>query len=391
VNRPSVSSPIQSLLVVPPPFIGDAIVNTPLLAQLKTLWPHLTVGHAVASGAHALLSASPHVDRWHLWQASTPRTWQQLSAFHYDAVLLLRTSFRDAWLAKQAGCKLRVGYDRQRYFQSWFGKQGLLLTHCVPCPSPIATQPQAEFLIEAFLPPVAKAMGQALPTTWPQHTEPLNLAFDEEAALASLLKKLPGYLSLSNNQGPVGVVHLAAASKNKGIDGRRLLPTLIELSQQQGFTWVMTGPPTMAAQYEAWWATPLARAGVTWVNMAGHTTLPELATLLGRVRLLVSLDSAPLHMAAAMKTPAIVGIFGATSASQWAPYWPSQHPDPSPFVAEPVTLSLPCRSQCWTKVCSHNQCRADITSHHLHRAVMRALVASQHLAEASLSQALVPC
>jgi heptosyltransferase-3 len=358
-------NPPQSVLVLPPPFVGDAIVDVPLLAALRQALPNTTIGHAVAGGGYELLKHLPTVDRWHMWQHSTPKTWRELSAFNYDAVLLLRTSFRDAWLAKRAGIPVRIGYSRQRFFQQWYRNVGACLTHVVPHPLPNTCIPQAEFVRDAFVTPLLQQVGILAPTeTLPPNTTPLSLAFDESAT-SSLLNKLPGF------------VHLTAASKNKGIDGAVLLPALVSLAKHHGYQLVMTGPANMRQTYEAWWATPLARAGISWVNMAGNTTLPELAVLLREASLLLSLDSATLHMAAAMQTPAIVGIYGATSAQQWVPYWPKACGQSSPFVTEAVTLALPCRATCYTKHCSHNQCRADLTSHHVLRCVELALAKGQ--------------
>jgi ADP-heptose:LPS heptosyltransferase len=56
-------------------------------------------------------------------------------------------------------------------------------------------------------------------------------------------------------------------------------------------------------------------------NRAGRTSLPELKRLLADAWLVVSTDSAAMHIAAAMKTPTI-GIFGATNWLRSAPFGP---------------------------------------------------------------------
>lgn len=53
------------------------------------------------------------------------------------------------------------------------------------------------------------------------------------------------------------------------------------------------------------------QAGVRLVNFAGHLTLTQTAALLSRCELLVSNDSAPMHLATAVKTP-VMAIFGPT-------------------------------------------------------------------------------
>lgn len=53
-------------------------------------------------------------------------------------------------------------------------------------------------------------------------------------------------------------------------------------------------------------------------NLAGETTLPELAAVLTRARLFVGNDSGPLHFAVATGIPA-VALFGPTRPAQWMP------------------------------------------------------------------------
>src|SRR5258708_35162469 len=69
------------------------------------------------------------------------------------------------------------------------------------------------------------------------------------------------------------------------------------------------------------------------VNFAGSLSLKELAALIGRARLFVGVDSAPMHMAAAMGTPT-VALFGPSGDIEWGPW---QVP------SRIITSSHPCR------------------------------------------------
>ncbi|MBN1106662.1 MAG: glycosyltransferase family 9 protein [Deltaproteobacteria bacterium] len=55
------------------------------------------------------------------------------------------------------------------------------------------------------------------------------------------------------------------------------------------------------------------------VNLSGRLNLDELAYLVGRLDLLITNDSAPMHIAAALKTP-VVGIFGPEDPFHTRPY-----------------------------------------------------------------------
>lgn len=57
----------------------------------------------------------------------------------------------------------------------------------------------------------------------------------------------------------------------------------------------------------------------TVVDLAGQLSLKELAALTARARLFVGVDSAPMHIAAAMGTPT-VAIFGPSGDQEWGPW-----------------------------------------------------------------------
>ncbi|RLM28307.1 lipopolysaccharide core heptosyltransferase RfaQ [Brenneria salicis ATCC 15712 = DSM 30166] len=52
---------------------------------------------------------------------------------------------------------------------------------------------------------------------------------------------------------------------------------------------------------------------------AGRTTFPQLAALIDHAELFIGVDSAPMHMAAALETP-LVCLFGATNHQFWRPW-----------------------------------------------------------------------
>ena len=54
-------------------------------------------------------------------------------------------------------------------------------------------------------------------------------------------------------------------------------------------------------------------------NLAGKTTLGELAAIIQRFKLFITIDSGPMHLAAALKTPQVV-LFGAGEINKWYPW-----------------------------------------------------------------------
>ncbi|MFW5999779.1 MAG: lipopolysaccharide heptosyltransferase II [Halanaerobiaceae bacterium] len=89
------------------------------------------------------------------------------------------------------------------------------------------------------------------------------------------------------------------------------------------------------------------------VNTAGRTSLPELAALTGECDLVISGDSGPAHVAAAVGTP-VVAIFGPSDDVKYRPYG-----------SENVVIKsdIECRP-CGEHSCplGHHRCLRDITS-----------------------------
>jgi ADP-heptose:LPS heptosyltransferase len=68
------------------------------------------------------------------------------------------------------------------------------------------------------------------------------------------------------------------------------------------------------------------------LNLAGETTLPELVEWIRRCELVVTNDSGPMHIAAALRKP-VVSLFGPTDPRRTGPYFQTKRA---------LQLSLPC-------------------------------------------------
>ncbi len=84
--------------------------------------------------------------------------------------------------------------------------------------------------------------------------------------------------------------------------------------------------------------------------LAGRLTLLELASLLKGAQLIVSVDTGPMHLAAALGKP-VVALFGPTAPWRTGPYGDGH------IV---LRRDLPC-SPCFRKVCPENECLKGIS------------------------------
>jgi len=123
----------------------------------------------------------------------------------------------------------------------------------------------------------------------------------------------------------------------------------------------------------------------TPINLGGQLSLKQTAAISSLAQLFFGVDSAPMHMAAAVNTP-VVALFGPSSAITWGP-WPNQQATPivtSPYlcnsgnqqagshlVIQQSWACIPCQ-QSGCERSKHSNCLEAITTdmvvpHLLHR------------------------
>ena len=102
------------------------------------------------------------------------------------------------------------------------------------------------------------------------------------------------------------------------------------------------------------------------MNFAGKTSVRTLMAILKSARVAVSVDSGPMHLAAALGTP-VVAVFGPTAPWRTGPY------DNGPFANKRklhrvVRADSPC-SPCFKRVCDRPVCMESIRPEEVVRAV----------------------
>ena len=102
----------------------------------------------------------------------------------------------------------------------------------------------------------------------------------------------------------------------------------------------------------------IQRMDETPLNLTGQTNLKELAYLYSRCQLLVSTDTGPMHIAAAMGCP-VVALFGPTAPWRTGPYGPGH---------TIIRQEMAC-SPCLKKKCEDLRCMRNITVDRVFEAV----------------------
>lgn len=112
-----------------------------------------------------------------------------------------------------------------------------------------------------------------------------------------------------------------------------------EISRRTNCRWLIVGGPKERSLGDA----IVSALGKTGINLAGKTSLRELMALLRSCRVMLSNDSGPAHLAAALGTP-VVALFGSTSPELTAPGLPGD--SRNRVLASPVVCSPCFRREC---------------------------------------------
>jgi lipopolysaccharide heptosyltransferase I len=329
----------RRLLLIKPSAIGDVVHTLPVAATLHRRYPNLELDWLVEEEAADLVRGHSAISevvvsgrrRWERQLCSprhllaTLREIRALVAFlrgrRYDAVLDLQGLFKSGLYVLATGARIRIGFAEGREGATWF------LTHRVTAP------PQPVHAVERYL-----ALAAAVDATEPVRDFHIALAAEVEAAAASRVARVPR---------PRAVLHPAARWRTKlwEPDGWRRVAAAL---QGAGCGVIFTGGRQDVPLVEA----IVRRLEPPPLSLAGRLTLKELAALLGTVDLMITVDSGPMHIAAAMGTP-VLALFGATDPLRTGPMGPGTV----------LRHALPC-SPCLRRRCripERYRCMRDIT------------------------------
>ena len=266
----------SAALVIQTAFLGDVVLSTPLLSALAER--HGAVDVVTTPLAAPLLETHPAVRQVFPYdKRGADRGWGGLKSLArrlreqaYAQAYLPHRSLRSAALAMLARIPARIGFA---------GGWSFLYTEARPKPR---TGHETERLL---------ALANGAPGLYRPHLRPTS----EDQQVADGL--------ISGD-----FVALAPGS----IWGSKRWPYYAELASKLAAAVVVVGGPDDAALgNEIVRAVEGGQGRSRAVNACGRLTLRQSAALIGRARLLVTNDSAPLHLATAMGTP-VVAVFGPT-------------------------------------------------------------------------------
>ena len=298
------------ILVIKSRHIGDVLLTGPLIAGLKTHYSGAHITALVKKGTEPMLQHHPAVDRC--------ITYPERESGESKGRFLLR---QIAWFRQLRGQRFDLAITTTE------GDRGLLTTWLCGAPRRIG-------IVETKAPPwrrrlltepVAPRPGRVhtvlrnldlLPKEVTQPVRRVDLGFvpgRDDRVLDDLIQA--GYRA----DRPLAVVHPTARWFFKCWTDAGMAAVVDHLQTAHDFQVVLTrGPGTEERQkHDA--VLRLCRSRP--MTLDGEPRLLGLAALLAEADLFVGVDSAPMHMAAALDTP-VVALFGPSGAWDWGP-WPN--------------------------------------------------------------------
>jgi lipopolysaccharide heptosyltransferase I len=299
--------------------MGDVVHAIPVAAALRRAFPAARIDWLVSAKHREILDLVPVIDRRLVINDRTDASGgtslvaaiRELRAGHYDVALDLQGLIKSAVLARASGAPRVVGfssrYARERLARIFYtdafdpGRGGLY--------DPRETRHVVEINLG-----ILSVLGVAAPK--PEF--PIEAVASEPAHDAS--RRTGGRYALLNP---------GAAWPNKRWPPARLAAVAVELRRRHGLMSVVLWGPGE----EALGAEVVAGADGAAL-LSAKTTIADLVALARGAALMISGDTGPTHVAAALGTP-IVGIYGPTRPARNGPMSPSD-----------VTVSRDASCQC---------------------------------------------
>lgn len=296
------AQPPTNILVRMPNWIGDLVMATPVLKDLKDHFKGAKLTAMCLAGQGALIDHHPYVDE--VFQFHRTSGWihrpehhdifEPLQRGNYDLGLLLTNSFSSAWWLWRGRVKNRIGY-------SMHGRW-LLLNHPVCLPIDYEKVHQVT-LYKRLLVPLGIPVSDSKPE--------LFVSDESFNAARALLRKY----GVDRDSTLLGINPGAAYGTAKCWPPERFREVILQLLKQPENRIVCFGDHGSASVVNEICRDLPKRV----INLAGKTSLSELVALIKCCDVLLSNDSGPMHIATAVGTPPLA-LFGSTSDTKTSPY-----------------------------------------------------------------------
>jgi lipopolysaccharide heptosyltransferase I len=278
--------------------LGDLVHGLPLVAALHDTCPDARLDWVVDARHRALLDLVPMLDRLVTVEPSAAgflAAARALRARAYDVTLDLQGLWKSAVLARASGAARIIGFPRAHLREPW-----ARLFYSETCAA--VAGPHVIDKNLSLLEPLGAAAGPVGPVRFPLEVPP-----------SPVVDEVRRRLGLRTDEGFM-LVNPGAAWPNKRWAPERFGRVAADTARQHGLrSSVLWGPgeePLAAA---------VAAASTGSAVAAPRTSVADVLALAHAARLVISGDTGPLHLAAAVGAP-VVALFGPTDPARNGPW-----------------------------------------------------------------------
>ncbi|MBI4847621.1 MAG: lipopolysaccharide heptosyltransferase I [Nitrospirae bacterium] len=303
----------MKMLIIKPSSLGDIIHALPFLKAVKDTFPKARIDWVISENFKDILTGNPLIDRLIVFDKDslkkigklfsiTSALLKELKARRYDIVVDLQGLLRSGVMTLFSVAPVKVGFADAREGSTFFydkkvsvNKNMHAVDKCLEIAKAIGVKvSKAEFPLHVDKASKAKAkelignIGEYLVIVPSARWETKRWPAEN---FASLIGKLSIPCVIVGSKGDKKIVQEIMDRRQKTEDRRQIPPH-----------------------------PPLGKGGQRGViDLCGKTDLKELVALIAGARAVVSNDSGPMHIAAALNKP-LVAIFGPTDPAKTGPY-----------------------------------------------------------------------
>jgi heptosyltransferase-2 len=326
---------IKRIVVRTPTWVGDAVMSLPALHELRRMFPAAHITLACHPGMADIFTESDFGDEILAAERGTfpviknARAWRQRQ---FDLAVLFQNAFAAAMTAWLAGVPLRAGYDTDR--------RGSLLTTAIPLPAWKDERHESFYYLN-----VVAELGRALfGNSFIAENQPspsLKVSPERREAAVSLINKAGAQAGK-----PLAVLCPGSVnSRAKRWPPERYAELADRLAESELNVVLIGSPAELDVSTEV-----SSRARHKPMVLTGKTTIAEAVAIISIADVLITNDTGPAHIGAALGTPTLV-IFGPTNPLTTYPLSPAaaiiRHP---PDCAPCMLRDCPIDHRCMTAI-----------------------------------------
>jgi len=327
---------VEKILIRGPNWVGDAVLAIPAMKAVRHHFPNAEITLLVRPWVAGLFTSAPFVDK--VWSEEKPsglaewtRMARAIRTGSFDLGLLLPNSFESALMMFLGRVPRRIGYATD-------GRRWMLTNSIAPA---AAHQHQVHYYLDLVKTLSAKTETPSIE---------IKAASAERTEARTLLKAE----GIANDAKFLVLNPGAAYGSAKRWNEERFAAVADTLAGELNLSVVLIGSEKERPIAEQIRAVMKTRSAV----LTGKTSLETLIGVLAESSLMVTNDSGPMHIAAALGVPT-VAVFGSTDERVTGPYGPRARIVKHVVECSPCLLrECPIDHRCMTRVTVENVCTA---------------------------------